>query len=181
MVVDNPDETNIDGTAPPSQPVASDLAPSQPFVPPPENLLTIHRRQNCAPCLPSNPQLLAARAQQSGSTNNATGDLRAANNVDGRDHPSANLPATEHSEPWQLQHYDPPTRDVIERTKHFSHCDAASIDPFPIRTIFNTRTVEYINEAITEHRARGLIILDGKSLCFDRSLLLIKTFRLVAK
>ena len=87
----------------------------------------------------------------------------------------------ERSEPWQLQHYDPPTRDVIERAKHFSHCDAASIDPFPICTIFNTRAVEYIDEAIAERRARGLIIADSKSLCFDRSLLLIETFRLVAK
>ena len=150
MVVDNPDKTNIDGAASPSQPVASDPAPSQPFVPPPKNLLTIHHRQNHAPCLLSNPQLLAARAQQSGNTNNATGDPRAANNVDSQDHPSANLPATERSEPWQLQHYDLPTRDVIECAKHFSHCDATSIDPFPIHTIFNTRAVKYIDKAIAE-------------------------------
>ena len=53
---------------------------------------------------------------------------------------------TECTEPWQLQYYDPPTCDVIERAKQFSHCDAASINPFPNRAAFNMQAVEYIND-----------------------------------
>ena len=30
-------------------------------------------------------------------------------------------PATEGSEPWQLHYYDPPTHDIIEWVKQFSH------------------------------------------------------------
>ena len=161
MIVDNTDRTNIDGAGPqrqPSQPVprsSSNPAPSLPSVPAqlPENVVTIHCRRNRAPRLPSNSQLLAARLQQAGSANNATGDSEAANNDDSQDRPSTNLPvnsATERSEPWQLQYYDPPTRDVIEHAKQFSHCDAASIDPFPICVAFNTKAVEYIDEAIAE-------------------------------
>ena len=119
--------------------------------------------------MPSNSQLLAARLQQAGSANNATGDLEAANNDDSRDHPSTNLPvnsATECSEPWQLQYYNPLTHDVIEHAKQFSHCDAASIDPFPICVTFNTKAVKYIDEAITERQAQGLIVSNGKSLYF---------------
>ena len=90
MIVDNTDRTNIDGTGPqrqPSQPVprsSGNPAPSLPSMPAqlPENVVTIHCRQNRAPCLPSNSQLLAARLQQAGSTNNATGDSEAANNDD---------------------------------------------------------------------------------------------------
>ena len=55
------------------------------------------------------------------------------------------------AEPWQLQYYDLPTRDVIERAKQFSHCDAASINPFPICVTFNSKALKYIDEAITEH------------------------------
>ena len=55
---------------------------------------------------------------------------------------------------------------MIECTKQFSHCDAASIDPFPIRVAFNTKAVKYIDEAIAERRAQGLIVSDGKSLYF---------------
>ena len=76
----------------------------------------------------------------------------AANDGNGQEH-AIDLPvgkATERAEPWQLQYYDPPTRDVIECTKQFSHCDAASINPFPNRAAFNTQAVEYINEAIAE-------------------------------
>ena len=80
--------------------------------------------------------------------------MEAANNDDSQDRPSTNLPvnsATERSESWQLQYYNLPTHDMIERAKQFSHCDAASINPFPIRVMFNTKAVEYIDEAIAEH------------------------------
>lgn len=69
---------------------------------------------------------------------------------------------TERAEPWQLQYYDPPTRDVIDRAKQFSHCDAASINAFPARVAFGSRAKEYIDEAIEERRSCGLAISDGK-------------------
>ena len=69
------------------------------------------------------------------------------------------------SELWQLQYYDPPTRDVIECAKQFSHCDAASINSFPVRAEFNSMALEYVNEAIAEHQSHGLIISEGR--CFD--------------
>ena len=128
----------------------------------PENVVNIHCRRNRAPRLPSNSQLLAARQQQQAL--GTTGETP--NNGDGQDRPSVDLqvsPVTECSEPWQLQHYDPLTRDVIERAKLFSHCDAASIELFPARAAFNFKATEYIDEAITKHQSRGLIISDGES------------------
>ncbi|KAF8545876.1 hypothetical protein OG21DRAFT_1491815 [Imleria badia] len=71
-------------------------------------------------------------------------------------------PATEGSEPWQLQYYNPPTRDIIECTKQFSHCDTVSINAFPLRPDFNTKATEYIDEAIAKRQAQRLHILDGK-------------------
>ena len=71
-------------------------------------------------------------------------------------------PTSEHAEPWQLHFYDPPTHDIIECVKQFSHCDIASIDSFPIHAAFNTKAVEYIDKAIAERQSRGLIISDGK-------------------
>lgn len=131
---------------------------------PPVNVVAGHRQRNRTPRLPSNMQLLAARQQQAESTDDATGDTEAATgNGNGQARPAnPGRSAMERAEPWQLQYYDPPTRDVIDRAKQFSHCDAASINPFPIRTTFDTKVVEYIDEAITERRARGLIISDGK-------------------
>ena len=176
ITVGNTDRANSnDATSrcQPSQPAPSrsDPAPSQHSLPTqqPENVVMIHCRRNCAPRLPSNSQLLAIRQQQAGSANHATGE--AANNDNGQDRPT-DLPVglvTERSEPWQLQYYDPPTWDVIEHVKQFSHCDAASIEPFPVRAAFNTKAIEYINESIAERRARGLIVSDGKLLHFDHS------------
>lgn len=151
---------------PPPRPLG-DTAPSQPFLPvqTPENVVAVHRRRNRAPRLPSNSQLLAARQQQAGSGNHAIGSATNIGDGQERQERATDLPvgpATERLDPWQLHFYDPPTRDVIERAKQFSHCDAASVDPFPIRALFNTKAVEYIDEAIAERRARGLIISEGK-------------------
>ncbi|KIJ11772.1 hypothetical protein PAXINDRAFT_157171 [Paxillus involutus ATCC 200175] len=55
-------------------------------------------------------------------------------------------PATEGSDPWQLQFYDVVARDIIERAKQFSHCDVASINAFPLRADFKLKAVEYINK-----------------------------------
>ena len=71
-------------------------------------------------------------------------------------------PAMDGSEPWQLQYYDPLTCDIIERAKQFSHCNAASIDPFPVCANFSVKAIEYINKVIAEWRSRGLLISEGK-------------------
>ncbi|KAF8833490.1 hypothetical protein BDN67DRAFT_1017496 [Paxillus ammoniavirescens] len=41
-------------------------------------------------------------------------------------------PATEGSDPWQLQFYDVVTCDIIKRAKQFSHCNVVSINTFPL-------------------------------------------------
>lgn len=126
----------------------------------------MHRQRSRAPRLPSNSQLLAARQQQASSTNQVASETP--RNSEGET-PVAQVvrsirPVSERAEPWQLQFYDPPTRDIIDRAKQFSHCDAASIDAFPVRASFNTKAIEYIDEAIAERQSRGLIISDSKSV-----------------
>ena len=59
-------------------------------------------------------------------------------------------PATKGSDPWQLHYYDPPTCDIIEWVKQFLHCDAASINAFPLHPNFNVKVIEYIDEMIME-------------------------------
>lgn len=65
------------------------------------------------------------------------------------------------SDPSQLQHYTPPVCDIIKHAKQISHCDLASVNSFPLHADFNRKAVEYINEAIAEHRSRGLLIPQG--------------------
>ncbi|KAF8440238.1 hypothetical protein L210DRAFT_957083 [Boletus edulis BED1] len=69
--------------------------------------------------------------------------------------------STEHSEPWQLQYYNPLTHIIIERTKQFSHCDATSINSFSVRAEFNSKVTEYIEEVIAECWSHGLIRWNG--------------------
>ncbi|KAF8130103.1 hypothetical protein EV363DRAFT_1450562 [Boletus edulis] len=124
-----------------------------------------------APRLPSNSQQLTNRQQQASSTNQtACETLTNGGGQDGTDAPPTDPLApsnpragysTERSEPWQLQYYDPPTHNIIERAKQFSHCDAASINSFPVRAEFNSKATEYIKEAIAECQSHGLIISDG--------------------
>ncbi|KIK18556.1 hypothetical protein PISMIDRAFT_109219, partial [Pisolithus microcarpus 441] len=59
-------------------------------------------------------------------------------------------PAVVKAEPWQLHFYKPVVQDILEHAKQFSHCDAASINAFPLRPHFNTKVVEYVEEAISE-------------------------------
>ena len=80
--------------------------------------------------------------------------------------PQAAVPGTpnillDNADPLQLQSYPPAVRDIIERAKQFSHCDIASVNSFPLRPDFNSKAVEYINEAIAERRGRSLPIPDG--------------------
>ena len=142
----------------------------------PEDIVTGHRQRNCVPHLPSNTKLLAARQWQTLSTNQVTGE--ASHNGDGQEPPIPSKtsqetttasksshpvrPTSECAELSQLQFYDPPTRDIIEHAKQFSHCNAASINAFPVRATFNVGAIEYINEAIAKRQSQGLIISDGK-------------------
>ena len=166
------------GTAVQQQTHTSDRPdPSQPCLPvQPEDIVTGHRQCNRVPHLPSNTELLATRQWQTLSTNQVTGE--ASHNGDGQEPPSPSKtsqetttaskssrpvrPTSERAEPSQHQFYDPPTCDIIECAKQFSHCDAASINAFPVRATFNVGAIEYINEAIAERQSRGLIISDGK-------------------
>lgn len=71
---------------------------------------------------------------------------------------------TEGADPCQLQFYEPAFRDIIERAKQFSHCDAAAVNSFPHRSEFNKNASEYIEEAIQERRSHGLFIPEGMYL-----------------
>ena len=166
------------GTAMQQQTRTSDHPdPNQPCLPvQPEDIVTGHCQRNHVPRLPSNTKLLAARQQQTLSTNQVAGE--ASHNGNGQEPPIPSktsqettttskssrpvCPTSEHAEPSQLQFYDPPTCDIIKRTKQFSHCDAASINAFPVCATFNIGAIKYINEAIAERQSRGLIISDGK-------------------
>ena len=148
-----------------------------------EDVVAAHRERNRAPHLPSNSQLLAARQQQVSSDCLTTNNGQISNNATP---PSSNpvppqpsgenttvlpsatksvpqvSPAMEGTDPWQLQYYDPPTHDIIKRAKQFSHCDAASINAFPVCANFNLKALEYIEEAIAEQQSQGLQISEGK-------------------
>ncbi|KIJ57562.1 hypothetical protein HYDPIDRAFT_34986 [Hydnomerulius pinastri MD-312] len=65
------------------------------------------------------------------------------------------------ADPSQMQFYKLAAHDIIERAKQFSHCDAASINAFPLRADFAGKVIEYINEAIAECQSQGLFIMDG--------------------
>lgn len=166
------------GTAVQQQTHTSDRPdPSQPCLPvQPEDIVTGHRQRNHVPRLPSNTELLATRQRQTLSTNQVAGE--ALHNGDGQEPPIPSKtsqetttaskssrpvrPTLERAEPSQLQFCDPPTHNIIECAKQFSHCDTASINAFPVRATFNVGAIEYINEAIAKCQSRGLIISDGK-------------------
>ena len=76
---------------------------------------------------------------------------------------------SEQLEPWQIQFYEPAVHDIIKWAKQFSHCDAASVNAFPVRAQFNVKAAEYIEEAINKRQSQGLFVLDGMvtSLCIS--------------
>lgn len=153
-----------------------------------EDVVAQHRRRNRAPRLPGNAQLLAIRQQQLRSTTpNLAGNAPVATTCQASSHSShqeATLPpdpsqsstplestqsrpkvgsTMEGTDPSQLQFYEPAVRDVIERAKQFSHCDAASINAFPNRAEFNKFALEYIEEGIEERRSQSLLVPDGNA------------------
>lgn len=156
-----------------------------------EDVVTLHRQRNRAPRLPSNTQLAAVRHQQRAASMTASSQheapqlaavrhqQRAASVTASSQHEAPQVPEFEaHAEPSrqrshvgstaecadpsQLQFYEPAVRDIIERAKQFSRCDAASINAFPHRTEFNKHASEYVEEAVHEREARSLIVPLGK-------------------
>ncbi|KAI5980661.1 hypothetical protein EDD15DRAFT_2381695 [Pisolithus albus] len=122
-----------------------------------EDIVAAHRKRNRAPRLPSSTQLLATKQRQTSSTtsvglgdqgtppitqvpaksqeiSSATETAIHGHGISDTDATKPVGPATEGAEPWQLQYYDPSARDIIDRAKQFSHCDAASINAFPVRS-----------------------------------------------
>jgi len=71
-------------------------------------------------------------------------------------------PATEGTEPWQIQFYKPAVQDILEHAKEFSHCDATFVNAFPVCGHFNSLAVKYVEEAISERQSRGLPVSNGK-------------------
>lgn len=145
-----------------------------------ESVLSVHRQRNRAPRLPSTSQLAVVRLRQHSASAHTMDQIPSVglqeipcqpDDTEFRP-PSLVLQsqtgrsrahvATEGMDPSQLQFYEPAVRDIIERAKQFSHCDAASINAFPLRVEFNKRAQEYMEEAIMERRSRLLIIPDGK-------------------
>ncbi|KAI6027715.1 hypothetical protein BKA83DRAFT_4123638 [Pisolithus microcarpus] len=70
-------------------------------------------------------------------------------------------PAIVKAEPWQLHFYKLVVQDILKCTKQFSHCDAASINAFPLCPHFNTKVVEYVEEAISKRLLHSLLVSDG--------------------
>lgn len=79
--------------------------------------------------------------------------------------PCATVECTEHAEPWQIQFYEPAVQDILEWAKQFSHCNASSINAFPLHAQFNVRAAEYVEEAISERWSQGLFVVDGMVSC----------------
>ena len=143
--------------------------------------MAAHRQRNRAPRLPSNSQLATIQQQQSSipSRSRQTTSTNVAAAHDNPDvlphiedqqeviHPRVGRTAerTERTEPWQIQFYDPAVRDILERAKQFSYCDAASVNAFPLRVQFNTKAAEYVEEAISERQSQGLFVGEGMVSC----------------
>ena len=142
-----------------------------------EDVVAAHRQRNRAPRLPSNPELATIRQQQSSislrSRQPTSANVPAAHNnpdaplhIEDQQEPTHSrigrtAERTERSEPWQIQFYNPAVHDVLERAKQFSHCDAASVNAFPLRAQFNVKAAEYVEEAISERKSQGLFVGEG--------------------
>ncbi|KAF8547660.1 hypothetical protein OG21DRAFT_1526998 [Imleria badia] len=89
-----------------------------------EDVVAAHREHNHAPRLPSNSQLLTAHHQQasSGHWSNPSKENTAAPQLVKQSVPVS--PATEGSDQWQIQYYDPPInhRAVVSKLSGFGGC-----------------------------------------------------------
>ena len=155
---------------------------------PAEDVLATHRQRNRAPRLPDASQLKVIRQRQSSFTPQSLKITNTNNVPDVQEGPELTASAVslqphvgdrrevssqliqpratvERAEPWQIQFYEPAVRDILERAKQFSRCDASSINAFPLRAQFNVKAAEYVEEAISERRSQGLFVADGMVSC----------------
>ena len=142
-----------------------------------KDVMAAHRRCNRVPCLPDNSQLATIRKHQhlsapspqdmNSSTTNWWGEVFNQSTTQPSEVVSqTKLPrglTNEGTEPWQIHFYEPAIHDILERAKQFSHCDAASVNAFPLRVQFKNKAVEYVEEAISERCACGLLVTDGRA------------------
>ena len=129
-----------------------------------------HHQRNHPPRLPDNAQLTVIRNQQmseephsASRSRSVTSGVSTPISADVHAEPSSLLPTdvnsvtqsrlpssikfmsgNDNGDPSQLNFYPPVVRDIIERTKQFSHCNLASINLFPLRPHFKTKASEYI-------------------------------------
>ncbi|KAF9235104.1 hypothetical protein BU15DRAFT_78336 [Melanogaster broomeanus] len=145
-----------------------------------EDIVAEHHRRNRGPRLPSSAELNAIRQEEtlySGRVTPASQSPSPEGNPEEgtRAGPpplppppsmrSSRRPGRGHSrhgdDPSQLQYYPPVVRDILERAKAISHCDAASLNPYPSRAWYDTKGCEYVEEAISERARKTLPIPTG--------------------
>ena len=88
-------------------------------------------------------------------------DQREVSNQSTQPRTGSTVERTERTEPSQIQFYEPAVRDILERAKQFSHCDASSVNAFPLCAQFNVKAAEYVEEAISERQSQGLFVAHG--------------------
>lgn len=136
-----------------------------------------HQQHNCAPHLPSSSQLASIQDQQYSQPQSTTLTslqlLGMANQAQNVTCPSQLLetvnpivvpigPSAKGTKSWQMQFYKPAVQDILECAKQFSHCNATSVNAFPLHSQFNSLTVEYMEEAISKRQSHGLPVSDGE-------------------
>ena len=151
-----------------------------------QGVVASHCQRNRAPRLPDASRLKTIRQQQSSlpsrshETTNTNfpdaqedpeltassqqpciGDRREISSQSAQPRTGPTVERTERSEPWQIQFYEPAVRDILERAKQFSRCDASSVNAFPLRAQFNVKAAEYVEEAINERESQGLFVAEG--------------------
>lgn len=83
-------------------------------------------------------------------------------------------------DPSQLRYYPPVVRDILERAKAISRCDAASLNAYPSRGWYDTKGPEYVEEAISERARKTLSVPSGRYSILIYVFLLMNILRLVA-
>ncbi|KAI5985798.1 hypothetical protein EDD15DRAFT_2373914 [Pisolithus albus] len=134
-----------------------------------EDVVAAHQQCNYAARLPNNSQLNSIQEQQSSTLPQVpqaqsmislpSGALQLLEAVNPPVPPVG--PAIVKAELWQLHFYKPVVQDILKCTKQFSHCDAASINAFPLHPHFNIKAVEYMEEAISKRLSHGLSVSDN--------------------
>ncbi|KAI5984239.1 hypothetical protein EDC04DRAFT_2914417 [Pisolithus marmoratus] len=134
-----------------------------------KDVVAAHQQCNCALRLPNNFQLNAIWDWQSSTLHQVPQTQSATSPPSGVSQSSEAVnppvppvsPAVVKAEPWQIHFYKPAVQDILECVKQFSHCDAASINAVPLRAHFNTKAVEYMEEAISKRLSHGLSVSNG--------------------